>query len=283
MPRIEFVAEAGQCPLCDGALKVYKTRSRQVITLEAGPFRAIEMLKQCSENHRHPIMGSNALAKRVKPRQRYGYDLIVQVGCARYLELKQREEIQAVLHQQQGIELSTGSLSHLCDRFLTYLEALHLARAPQLRAALTAGYPLHIDATCEKGKGGLFVCMDGWRGWVLTAGRIPSEQEAHLRPLVEKTTALFGQPIAVVRDMGKGGANAVAPLHEKGIPDLICHFHFFGNCSCVALPPASMQSWRQWAKSCSISPISYCGICLRAARFMLICGCCYGICVATPA
>jgi hypothetical protein len=26
-----------------------------------------------------------------------------------------------------------------------------------------------------------------------------------------------------VRDMGTGGAKAVAPLREKGIPDLICH------------------------------------------------------------
>jgi hypothetical protein len=33
-----------------------------------------------------------------------------------------------------------------------------LARVPQLRAAL-GDYPLHIDATCEHGKGGLFVCI----------------------------------------------------------------------------------------------------------------------------
>ena len=146
--------------------------------------------------------------------------------CARYLEYKQREEIQTELYRQWGIELSTGSLSYLCDRFLTHLEALHLARVPQLRAALGDGYPLHIDATCEHGKGGLFVCMDGWRGWVLVAGRIPSEHEDHLRPLVEKTTRLFGEPIALVRDMGSGGAKAVAALREQGIPDLICHFHF---------------------------------------------------------
>jgi len=107
---------------------------------------------------------------------------------------------QAELSRQWGIALSTGSLSSLCDRFLTYLEALHLARVPQLRAALGEGYPLHIDATCEHGKGGLFVCMDGWRGWVLVAGRIPSEHEDHLRPLVAKTTRLFGDPIAIVRD-----------------------------------------------------------------------------------
>ena len=197
------------------------------MTLKAGTFRAIETLKQCNQDPTHSVVGSSALTQLVKPRQRYGYDLIVHVGRARYLENKQRAEIQAELYRDRGIELSTGSLSNLCDRFLIHLEALHLARVPALRAALEeGGYPLHIDATCEYGKGGLFVCMDGWRGWVLVAGRIPSEKEAHLRPLVEKTTHLFGEPIAVVRDMGKGGAKAVAPLREQGIPDLICHFHF---------------------------------------------------------
>jgi len=226
VPGIAFATEAERCPVCKAALKVHKSRSRQVITLAAGSFRAIETFKQCGEDSTHPVIGSDALDRPVLPRQRYGYDLIAHVGCARYLENKQREEIQAELSRQRGIALSTGSLSALCDRFLTYLEALHLARASQLRAALGEGYPLHIDATCEHGKGGLFVCMDGWRGWVLVAGRIPSEHEDHLRPLVEKTTWLFGDPIATVRDMGKGGANAVAPLREKGVVDLICHFHF---------------------------------------------------------
>lgn len=223
-----------------------------MITLEAGSFRAIETLKQCSKEPTHPIMGSSALTQVIKPRQRYGYDLIVHVGCARYLENKQREEIQAKLYQERGIKLSTGSLSHLCDRFLTYLEALHLVRAPALRAALgEEGYPLHIDATCEYGKGGLFVCIDGWRGWVLVAGRIPTENEAHLRPLVEKTIHLFGEPIAVVRDMGKGGAKAVAPLREKGVPDLICHFHFLAAVG-KKLFEQSYSLLRKLLKSCKV-------------------------------
>ncbi len=81
-------------------------------------------------------------------------------------------------------------------------------------------------ATCEKGKGGLFVCMDGWRKWVLMAARIPSEAEDYLRPVVEKTVEHFGDPVATVHDMGVGGAKAVTPLRARGIPDLICHYHF---------------------------------------------------------
>jgi len=221
-----LIAEAEQCPVCAGAIAVYKTRYRRISTLETGVLQVKETLKQCREYPSHPVLGSQALARLVKPRQHYGYDLIVHVGRARYLENQQREEIRAELYRQRGIALSSGSVSNLCDRFLTYLEALHLARVPQLCTALEGGYPLHLDATCEHGKGGLFVCMDGWRGWVLVAGRIPSEHEEHLRPLVEQTTRLFGDPIATVRDLGEGGAKAVAALREQGIPDLVCHYHF---------------------------------------------------------
>ncbi len=226
LPIVHFVAEAQRCPLCDGALKVYKSRSRQVVTFKAGSFLATETLMQCAGDPNHPVMRSNTLGQLVAHRQRFGYDLVVEVGCARYLENKQRSEIRADLYQRRGIELASGSISHLCDRFLIHLEALHLARAPQLRAILASGYPLHLDATCELGKGGLFVCMDGLRGWVLVAGRIPSEHADHLRPLVERTTHLFGNPVATVQDMGKGGAKAISTLREKGIADLICHFHF---------------------------------------------------------
>jgi hypothetical protein len=197
-----------------------------VVTLSHGPFEAREVHKWCKDTS-CPVVRSDALAHLVKPRQRYGYDLIVAVGLARYLQGKQRQEIRAWLSNERHIELSEGTISHLCDRFLTYLEALHLVRSPHLRAVLQKeGYPLHLDATCDNGKGGLFVCMAGWRGWVLGADKIPSEHEDHLRPLVDKTVALFGDPIAIVRDLGGGMAGAVAYLRLRGIPDLACHYHF---------------------------------------------------------
>lgn len=226
LPCVEFVAEAEKCPVCAGEVQVQKSKRRKVVTFQAGEFVAKEVRKQCIHDVTHPIMSSETLAHLVKSRQRYGYDLIVYVGLARYVRGKQREEIRAELYQARHISLSDGTVSNLCDRFLHYLEALHLRCVPALRHAMKGGYPLHLDATCEHGKGGLFVCMDGWRGWVLMAARIPSEQEDYLRPVVEKTAALFGDPIATVRDMGEGVAKAVAPLRARGIPDFICHYHF---------------------------------------------------------
>ncbi len=209
-------------------MQIQKSKRRTIITFQAGIFTAKEVRKQCMRNATHPVMGSEELSRLVKPHQRYAYDLVVHVGLARYLRGKQREEIRAELYQERGVRLSEGSVSNLCDRFLGYFEALHLARVPGLRGAMQPGYPLHLDATCEHGKGGLFVCMDGWRGWVLMAARIPSEHEDYLRPWVEKTVALFGAPIATVRDMGEGVGKAVAALRARGVPDFICHYHFLG-------------------------------------------------------
>jgi hypothetical protein len=192
-------------------------------------FEAVEVQKKCSVDSFHSVMKSEALARVVRPRQRFGYDLIVYVGLMRYLKKKQREEICEELFRKRAIKLSAGTVSNLCDRFLLYLEALHLARSPYLKAVMQEhGYPLHIDATSEHGKGGLFVCVDGFRNWVLCAGKIESESEENLKPFVEKTIALFGDPIGVVRDLGTPGKNAVAFLVQRGVPDFVCHYHFLG-------------------------------------------------------
>jgi hypothetical protein len=224
LPNIDFAVEAEHCPGCGGGLHVLKSNRRQVVTLAHGPMQAREIQKQCTENG-CCLLRSSALTRLVKAGQKYGYDLIVHVGLLRYLRRLQRDEIRDALRNEHGIELSAGSVSTLCDRFLIYFEALHVARSPSLREAL-GEYPLHLDATCERGKGGLFVCIDGWKGWVLWAARVASESADNLAPVIEKTIDLFGQPVATVRDMGTGVAKSVQLLRKAGIPDLICHYHF---------------------------------------------------------
>jgi len=229
LPRIDFIAEADNCAVCQAPLEVVRTKNRTVATYAEGLFEALEVQKKCSADSLHPVIKSDALARIVRPRQRFGYDLIVYVGLARYLRRKQREEIRDELFRKRGFKLSAGSVSNLCDRFLLYLEVLHLVRSPYLKAVMQEhGYPLHIDATSEYGKGGLFVCMDGFKKWVLCAGKIESESEEHLKPFVERTIELFGDPIATVRDLGQPGKNAVAHLGQRGIPDFVCHYHFLG-------------------------------------------------------
>lgn len=194
-------------------------------TLAVGSFVAREFRTRCRSGCTLPAVGSRRLAELAPPGQRFGYDLIVWVGLARYQHHLQRSEIQARL-ARRGIALSSGSLSALCDRFLAALERLHWQRAPALRAAMAQGYALHLDATSDKGKGGTFLCLDGVRDWVLHAVKIASENEHALRPAVEHTVAVFGDPLATVRDLSSALAKTLAATRQRGIPDLLCHYHF---------------------------------------------------------
>jgi hypothetical protein len=47
--------------------------------------------------------------------------------------------------------------------------------------------------------------------------------------VVDETTQLFGDPVAVVRDMSKACAKAVTSLTERGVPDFVCHYHFVAD------------------------------------------------------
>jgi len=151
---------------------------------------------------------------------------IVHVGLRRYLGGKQRREIVEELWESKGIELSEATVTRLCDRFLIRLEMLHLLRAPHLRAALDGRWSLHIDATCERGYGGLLIGMDGFRGWILESSRIATERGEYIQPLVDEIVELFGDPLATVHDLGEAMATGVRSIRERGIPDLVCHQHF---------------------------------------------------------
>jgi hypothetical protein len=192
------------------------------------------------------VMRSRRLAQIVPPGQRYGYDLVVWVGLRRWVDRLQRVEIQDRLENCYGIRLSTGTVSTLADRFLAHLGALHQEAVPALKRAMSQGYPLHIDATTHQGRGGQFVCYDGWRNWVLHAGRIEGERTEEIQPIVEQTIEWFGRPIAVVRDQGKANKAAVTFLTHAGIPDLLCHFHVLKNLGNQLLKLSHLRLKARW-------------------------------------
>jgi hypothetical protein len=54
---------------------------------------------------------------------------------------------------------------------------------------------------------------------------LPSEKAELLIPFFRQIKEQYGDPIALVHDMGRGILSAVNTVF-KGIPDFICHFHF---------------------------------------------------------
>jgi hypothetical protein len=165
------------------------------------------------------------------PRRVVGYDLMVHIGLERFLHHRQREEIRAALADDHGIVLSTGEISILTGVFLEYLDELHQASSPALRATMEAdgGWPLHIDATGEDGRGTLLVAFSGWRQWVLGAWKIPTERSEAILPKLQSVVEHFGPPCAIMRDLGRAMQDATQSLVEElqlPIPILACHLHF---------------------------------------------------------
>ena len=227
------------CTLCEGPMKVQKTYQHAGKTIEHGAFRVRETVCVCADGCRHPsgvlvTERADSVASRLMPNSVVGYDVMVFVGLQRFCEYRQREEIRADLLQNHGIGLSSGEISRLAKRFLAYLKALDEERTEPLRAVLAAdgGWPLHIDATGEDGRGTLLVALAGWRRWVLGTWKVPTERAEVILPHLRTVVDRFGPPCAVMRDMGRGVSKAVGELVEElglEIPVLTCHQHFLAD------------------------------------------------------
>lgn len=217
---------------------VQKSYTHRIVTIEHGSFFARETVRFCVARCRTPsgtlvTRRSEILPRWVKPGCVNGFDIEVHVGIQRFIRHRQREEIREELKSRYGFFPSTGEVSTLEARFLEHLEALHLHRAPAFREALArdGGYPLHIDATGEDGRGTLFVTYAGWRGWVLGSRKLSTERADQILPHL-RAVLVFGVPRAVLRDLGKAVIQAAQDfVAELGcdIPIISCHQHFLAD------------------------------------------------------
>lgn len=240
--------DPGQCPICGGPWHVQKTVPHHGKTITHGQFEVRETVHVCGARCRHEsgslvTRRAFSLAEHIIPGRVVGYDVMVFVGLQRFVHHCQREEIRTALFHEHGIPLSSGQISNLAKLFLIYLQELHNRRIEQLRNVLTndGGWPLHIDATCEDGRGTLLIAFAGWRRWVLGAWKVPTERSDVILPSLREVILQFGAPCAVMRDLGRGITLAVNNLlieRELDIPVLACHYHFLKDIGIDLLKPA---------------------------------------------
>lgn len=231
--------EPGGCCVCQGPMLVQKIYQHSGRTLAHGSFKVSETVWKCAAGCRYPsgervTQRADCVRSRIRPQSVIGYDVMAEVGLKRFVHYRQRDEIRSEIKEQHGIVLSTGEISALAVRFLEYLKVLHRMRSPALREAMRAdgGYPMHIDATGENGRGTLLVIWSGWRQWVLGSWKIPTESADFIRPTLKEVMENFGDPLTIMRDFGKAMIPAVADLVAKSPQDirvLGCHQHFLAD------------------------------------------------------
>ncbi len=204
-------------------MKVLKSRRKRVITLDIGPFDAVETVLVGPDRR---VYHSPQLRGLTPQRCTYGYDVLVYVGtglfCRNCSESQLIEEL-----ARRNVPISQSEIGFLGRKFVAYLAIAHQQSHRQLRnhMALQGGYVLHMDGTCEGDSPHLFTGMDGIAKIVLDNIKIPSERADLIVPFLRQIKRQYGDPIALVHDMGQGILSAVKTVFE-GIPDFICHFHF---------------------------------------------------------
>ena len=247
---LHVAEQPGRCPRCGGPMLVQKTTPRTGRTLAHGPFDARETVHVCAAGCRWPTGArvtrrAACLREALVPQANVGYDVLVFVGMQRFLNLQRREDIRTAL-LDRGVCISEAEVSVLSRQFTQYVARLHHLRSGELSRALQAdgGWPLHVDATGEAGRGTLLLAMAGWRKWVLGAWKISTERADLVLPPLRQTVRRFGAPCAVVRDLGRAMIPALDDLIaelDSTIPVLSCHQHFLADVGKDLLEPAHAQ------------------------------------------
>ncbi|MFQ5676354.1 MAG: transposase, partial [bacterium] len=151
---------------------------------------------------------------------------MINVGKSLFLHGRGHQEIIRNL-ADQNVSISDSEVTYLGKKFVIYLAIAHAQSSDQLKVAMIkrGGYILHLDGTCEGDSPHLCVGMDGLAEIVLGNIKLPSEKANQLIPFLRKIKEQYGNPIAIVSDMGKGIASAVEEVFPN-VQVFICHSHF---------------------------------------------------------
>jgi hypothetical protein len=225
---LEVASGRTVCDTCRVPLRRQRSSLHWPIGLALGQPRVRFVQKQCPVCHR--IYRSEEYPGLVPSFGNYAFDLIVEIGLARFLRHRQNREVQQELEQKWGLRLSCSTISELAQSFLDYLAATHRAHIAELRDGLRedGGYALHVDGTCEAGTDIIFNAVAGNRGWVLAGCKMATEDATQIAGLLRLCLESFGPPLALVRDLSVQIETAHRQVMPH-IPDLVCQYHFLEN------------------------------------------------------
>lgn len=192
-----------------------------------GTFIAHETTLYCPHHPDNGSWKSTELPMIVPPGSNFAYSVIVEVGKLRFRENRQVAEIQWILLERHGIEISISEIEAHINNFIFYLSAVHQDSNELIRQHIEkqGGYILHLDATCEGDSPKLVSSIDPISGFVLYSAKLKSENKDDLIAFLGEIKKRLGVPLAVVSDMGKGIESAAKDVFPD-TPHYICHFHF---------------------------------------------------------
>ena len=224
IPTARFEPNDYNCVRCKKKLKILKTHTKTAATLEIGSVRVHETIKHC--DNCFEIYRSDEPRKLVPHGCRSGFNVLVDVGMALFVEYKNEKQIQAEL-KSCNVPISIRQVGYLAKKFIVYLALAHKESRGKIKdlLSLRGGYILHLDGTCEGDSPHLMSALDEIAQIVLDNIKIPSEKADKIIPFLRRIKQSYGIPVALVHDMGAGILSAVKEVFP-GVADYVCHYHF---------------------------------------------------------
>lgn len=221
---VSFYPTVSTCEQCDSPLHVLKTNHKTLVTMDIGAIRTKETILHCPLDS--SVYCSEELRKLAPKRGTFGFDVLVYVGKALFIRYQNDATIIEEL-AGKNISISDREIAYLGKKFIIYLALCHKESVQSLKEYMlrNGGYILHSDGTCEGDSPHLFTGIDELSRLVLGSIKLPSEKAERLVPFFKEIKEHYGDPIALVNDMGKGILSATEEVFPY-VAKFICHFHF---------------------------------------------------------
>ncbi len=192
--------------------------------MDIGETHIYETVKYCDLCK--AVYESEELKDVVPDSAKFGFDVMVHVGFALFLEHRSDKEIWKEL-KHRNIHMSLREIGNLGRDFIVYLALAHKEIQPIIkgRFEMEGGYIPHFDSTMEGDSPNILSALDEISNIVLGNVKVSSESAEQIIPFMEKIKKAYGVPLAVVTDMAAAFAKAIKTVFG-GVLHLICHFHF---------------------------------------------------------
>ena len=180
----------------------------------------------CKVHPNERISFQNVTSAQLIPYCTSDLNVTILIGLLRWRLGLKRFEVWSFL-QKKGINISEGTISHRSLDFLLLFKELHKTRNDKIKAFFDrkGGSILHIDGTHRSGGRVVFILQEGFDDMIIGSNLIPSEASEHIDQLLLEFKELYGSPLVIVRDMGKGLALSASNVFPES-PQQICQPHF---------------------------------------------------------
>ncbi len=213
----------------------YHTAAKTIITLK-GIIRAKHVVKECTNiqcisrrpETRNPFYSEEFLSLTL-PHCSIGTDITLYIGFHMHIKSQSLDGVQRDLFHQ-GVEINRSSVYRHYQKYLEFMAELSQQDKDEIKKTMenNGGYILSIDAVYSIDSPHLLVCRDTLSQKALMTKLINSENDDVVIELLSEVKAMFGIPIAIVSDMGKGISKGILDVFPE-VKHQYCHFHFLKN------------------------------------------------------